>query len=305
MAVLRHPASGRRFTVEAEHLVGRSPRCALPIHEPYVSAQHAVIRWTGERWEVKDLGSKNGTFVGEHRIAPGGQHPILAGARLRFGHATQEWILEDDSAPSVMVVPLEGGEGIIVTGEIVAIPSSEEPLAVIYRGADGQWQLERQDDALTPIEDQGTFEAGGRTWRLCCPSVLFPTSLPEEQIELKKVALQFFVSRDEEHVELRVATPDDNLNLGARTHHYLLLTLARLRLEDVARGIPDTACGWIYQDELVLQLDATPTQLNVEVFRIRQQFAGLKLRDAAGVIERRPRARQLRIGVAKLSIEVL
>lgn len=304
MAVLRNASSGQRITVEAEQLIGRSPRCALAIPETYVSAQHASIRWTGERWELKDLGSRNGTFIGEVRVVPGESHPLGAGARLRFGHATQEWIVEDDAPPGVMVVPAEGGEGLLAAGDMVAIPSSEDPVAAVYRGTNGQWLLERQDEPLLPIEDQATFDVAGRTWRFCCPSVLFPTSGPEGQLDLGKVALHFFVSRDEEHVELRALTTE-SLSLGTRNHNYLLLTLARLRLRDAAQGIPETACGWIYQDELVDKLDMTANQLNVEVFRIRQQFSSLNLRDAATVIERRPRARQMRIGVRNLNVETL
>jgi len=304
MAVLRNSSSGQRTTVEAEHLVGRSPRSALAIAETYVSAQHAAIRWTGERWEVKDLGSRNGTFVGEVKVVPGEHHPLRAGSRLRFGHASQEWVLEDDGAPSVMVVPLGGGEGIVGESNLVAIPSTEEPLAAIYRGSSGQWLLERQDEPLAPIEDQDTFEVAGKIWRFCCPSVLFPTSSPTEQFQLSKLGLHFFVSRDEEHVEMRALTRE-SVSLGARNHNYLLLTLARMRLRDLEQGIPETACGWVYQDELVKQLDITPNQLNVEVFRIRQQFASLNLQDSATVIERRPRARQMRIGVADLKVEIL
>jgi hypothetical protein len=309
MAVLRHPTSGRQVHVEAEHLVGRSPRCTLPIAEAYVSAQHAAIRWTGQRWELKDLGSRNGTFVNEQRLAPGAQEPISPGTKICFGHATQEWILEDAGAPNVMVTPAvpseSDGPALVAESGLIVVPSAEDPLAVIYRGADGQWLLERQDDALTPIEDQATFDVAGRTWRFCCPNVVLSTSFAAEQLEINKLTLHFLVSRDEEHVELRVETGGESLSLGARTHHYLLLTLARLRLKEVGEGLPDTACGWIYQDELVEQLNVTPTQLHVEVFRIRQQFASLKFKDFASVIERRPRSRQLRIGVANLTIEIL
>jgi hypothetical protein len=41
----------------------------------------------------------------------------------------------------------------------------------------------------------------------------------------------------------------------------MLLTLARLRLADLQRGIPEAQCGWTYQDELLRSLNVAPTQL--------------------------------------------
>jgi hypothetical protein len=44
-------------------------------------------------------------------------------------------------------------------------------------------------------------------------------------------------------------------------------------------------------------------QLNLDVFRIRKQFALAGVRDAPSIIERRSGTGQLRIGVQRLSIE--
>ena len=34
----------------------------MRVEDPRVSAEHAVIQHTGQHWEHKDLGSKNGTY---------------------------------------------------------------------------------------------------------------------------------------------------------------------------------------------------------------------------------------------------
>lgn len=44
-------------------IVGRGARCHLVLPDPYVSRAHAVIRTTGERAVVEDLGSGGGTTV--------------------------------------------------------------------------------------------------------------------------------------------------------------------------------------------------------------------------------------------------
>jgi DNA-binding winged helix-turn-helix (wHTH) protein len=53
---------------EGEHILGRDPRALVRITTPRVSRRHARIRVEGDRAVLEDLGSKNGTYVGEDRI---------------------------------------------------------------------------------------------------------------------------------------------------------------------------------------------------------------------------------------------
>jgi hypothetical protein len=110
------------------------------------------------------------------------------------------------------------------------------------------------------------------------------------------------VSRDEEFVNLRMTLGDLSVDMGARGHNYLLLTLARQRLRDEARGLGVATCGWIRQDDLAHDPTMVGPRLNVDVCRIRRQFAAQGIVDAAGIIERRTRVRQLRIGTGRLSV---
>ena len=52
-------------------ILGRSRACTVRLTEPDVSGEHALLRWTGNVWEVQYLHSRNGTFVGDRRLAPG------------------------------------------------------------------------------------------------------------------------------------------------------------------------------------------------------------------------------------------
>jgi hypothetical protein len=113
------------------------------------------------------------------------------------------------------------------------------------------------------------------------------------------------VSRDEEHVELHVTCAGKKLDMGARCHNYLLLTLARRRATEAPQGPNDPSCGWINQDELAHDPALAPPQLNIDVFRIRKQFAAAGVLDAANIIERNARTKQLRIGTGHISIKTL
>ena len=66
-------------------IVGRADDCAVTLDDPKVSRHHAALRALGDgRLEVRDLGSSNGTFVGERRIAA--TEYVWEGALLRVGH---------------------------------------------------------------------------------------------------------------------------------------------------------------------------------------------------------------------------
>lgn len=66
-----------------ETVLGREGAGVVPLPSPSVSRQHAALIMEGTAARLRDLGSKNGTFVDETRV----ERPIALrdGARLRFG----------------------------------------------------------------------------------------------------------------------------------------------------------------------------------------------------------------------------
>ena len=79
-----HPGSANSFTIElfdGQNLsIGREPtdkdekKLVLPFAE--VSAQHAQLRCTKERWTIIDNASTNGTAVNGVRLSPGREYPL-------------------------------------------------------------------------------------------------------------------------------------------------------------------------------------------------------------------------------------
>jgi hypothetical protein len=309
MGSIREVSTGRTRLLEPEHLIGRAPTCALCLDELYVSAQHALVRWTPDRWELKDLGSRNGTFLNSIRLKPGEVYPMERGARLAFGKLAQEWELVDGSSPSVMVVPLDGADPVLVDGDMLALPSSEDPQVTIYR-SEGLWVLEKADESIAPITNQQTFEVAGRAWRFCCADNTSktwltnapPSSAASMGVEVRHLQLSFSVSSDRRDTHLELSCGGRTVDMGSRTHNGLLLALARRRVEDAVEGLPETTCGWMYQEDLSHDPAPEFPQLNSDVFRIRRQFAAAGVLDAANIIERRPRTQQLRIGTGRISI---
>jgi len=309
MAVLAKHPDGLRSLLLSRHLVGRSRQADLRMNEPTVSGEHAVLRWTGREWELHDLGSRNGTVVDGRRLSPGERVALARGAQITFGQADNAWRLLDDAPPTIIAVPADGGDPLCADNDLLALPSEENPDAVVYRDASGDWVLEQAGEAAR-VADRRTVRVSGREFVLRVPDLIAATwDNNSPSPHLAALVFRFSVSRDEEYVALTARDEHHVIDLGARAHHLVLLTLARSRLEDrqarpdAERGKPpESAEGWVYQDELASKLAIDETHLNVAVFRCRRQLAEAGIIGAASIIERRRPTREVRLGVSRIEI---
>jgi len=69
-------------------LIGRSPGCTLVLDDDYSSSRHARLFLDGDQWFVEDLGSTNGTFLGDQRVT--GPLPLSTGTPVRIGQNVLE-----------------------------------------------------------------------------------------------------------------------------------------------------------------------------------------------------------------------
>lgn len=60
--------NGRITLVEGAHVLGRDPEAEIFLNSPGVSRRHARITIAAGRATIEDLGSKNGTLVGDQRV---------------------------------------------------------------------------------------------------------------------------------------------------------------------------------------------------------------------------------------------
>jgi hypothetical protein len=305
MGKLREHGSERIHTLSARYLVGRSGLCSLVVSSEFVSAEHAIVRWSGEAWTIQDLGSTNGTYLDGRRVAPGERARMLRSCTVGFGGSGSalSFTLIDDLPPGASAETPEGQRYFATCG-ILALPSGDSPRITIYQSHDQRWVLESEHE-LRPAVDQEVVRAGGALFRLSIPMLLADTwRLESEELSVADIALRFLVSRDEDHVEIELAGRGKTVRLPPRAHDYLLLTLARMRLADQQNpDLSDGEAGWVHPEDLMRMLRTNENHLNVAVYRARRQFAETKVARAATIIERRADSRQLRIGVPALKVE--
>jgi hypothetical protein len=178
-------------------------------------------------------------------------------------------------------------------------------LITFYQHESG-WRVEGEGGDRF-ASDQEVLEVHGTRWLIELPQgglLLDDTtgSLSSRWTKFSLIGLRFNVSLDQEHVGVTLVVGRMDRVLPVRAYHELLLELARARISDRGRSLPESECGWLYADELASMLKQEPTKINVDVFRARQQLAEEGVADAASLVERRSTTRQLRIGVERLEI---
>ncbi len=273
------------------------------IPSPEVSAQHAALAWNGQAWSVRDLGSRNGTEVGGKRLEPGRETALRVGDVITFGDASHRFTLTSDTRP--LPVARAGDDLVEGTDQMLALPSAEEPeVLVVYDPGQG-WVVMEGDTSRT-LRDGDTVVVRGRDWTVALPETLdVTTERTIFQPTIHEVGLTFGVSADEEYVEVVVHTKAEAQPLKPRAHHYVLLTLARSRLEDMGEGVGEAEAGWVYVSRLEKMLRASSNQLYVSIHRARKEIEALGVLGASGIVERRATTRQVRIGVSQLTVASL
>ena len=256
--------------------------------------------WTGTRWEVRDLGSRNGTFLGGERLAPGEPRELGPGATLSFGRDDDPWTLVDTEPPSAYAVHTGSGRHMRARNAMLALPDSVSPQVVAYPDRNGQWVIEVGDDAARPVADGERIQVAEAEWRLYVPDAHVGTATIDHGAHIDTISLHFDVSMDEEHVQMTVLHRGDRTELEPREHGYTLLTLARARLEDAE--LPPSEQGWIDRDRLLKMLGTDTNGLNVAIYRARGQLTKAGVEGAAGVVE--VRRGQRRIGLEPERITV-
>jgi pSer/pThr/pTyr-binding forkhead associated (FHA) protein len=89
VAIIDGANAGETVSLEdAPLLIGRGSDAAIRLDDDYVSTRHARIASSGDQWFVEDLGSTNGTYLGNQRLSQ--PSTIQAGSQIRIGKTTLE-----------------------------------------------------------------------------------------------------------------------------------------------------------------------------------------------------------------------
>ncbi len=124
----------RTFPLEAStYRIGRSSASDISLQVHGVSREHAILYQTLEGLMIKDLGSRNGTFVDNQRVE---RAPVAYGAEIRFGSVCLQ--VDSLDADDVALAFTLTDPGLTVTRDVVVTPEDDEP--TVAQGAAGHAQ---------------------------------------------------------------------------------------------------------------------------------------------------------------------
>lgn len=280
------------FRMCDETLVGRSRAADLRLDEPFVSGLHASLHYGDAGWEIRDLGSRNGTRVNGKVLERGSSITLVTNDQICFGNARQTWVVQSDAPPVPLAVSATGSVA-LGRDTMLPIPSADDPEVTIVLDPHHGWMLEPggSDDSRV-VEDRETLNVGGQSWTLRVPvSTAVTRGMPRWEVSKATVSL-----RPPANGEVAVIRIDQ----GAAASTYEVGSAGVLAKVLIEARQQDTE-GWIERERVLTQLGITANHLNVLVFRLRKLFGDMGFANAPSTVQRQ-RGR-MRIGCPNVRLE--
>ncbi|NLT72588.1 MAG: protein kinase [Chloroflexi bacterium] len=88
IVILQENGTTRSFPVGTRRriTVGRDPDCDIRLEDSQISRHHAQVSVAGDRFQITDLNSTNGTWMGDNRVLPGVAEPWRPTQTVRLGN---------------------------------------------------------------------------------------------------------------------------------------------------------------------------------------------------------------------------
>jgi DNA-binding NtrC family response regulator len=121
------PSAGRGLAMtSALATVGRHPTNDLVLDDPRASGVHLELRRVGARVHVRDAGSTNGTWIGDHRVV---EAEVAAGGEIVVGSTRLRVDIDDAAAPARQSTTRSFGEMVGESPEMLELFATLERIA--------------------------------------------------------------------------------------------------------------------------------------------------------------------------------
>ncbi len=102
LLIKKGPKKGAEYTISTSRtVIGRGTGSDIIVDDPAVSRMHAAIEFSDARFILRDLGSKNGTFLEGKSI---NATDLAHGDTFQLGSTIIEFVLTDRPGASVYVI---------------------------------------------------------------------------------------------------------------------------------------------------------------------------------------------------------
>ncbi len=300
MAILRRTSDTLELHLPADALIGRGDAYDVQLQHRESSRPHAIVHWSNGRWLLRDLGSSNGTYVGNERLKPGCPKELREGITLSFGTPEEGYQLIDASPPTALARQLCSGRTIAMQDGLLQLPDDSAPQVSIYEERDATTLRIDMPARLGHVIDREVIEVAGTLWQL--RTATGPTSNTTHAampLCISTMSIDIFADDAWENITLQLSDGAQQVKLKHYSHHELLLILANERAADAAAGKPIDKCGWLTVQQVANRLGSTEASVNSFVHKARSRFRRNNIVPAAAVIERL--SGKLRIGIHNIT----
>ncbi len=278
------------ITKEPLH-IGRGPANGLVLSDSTVSTHHAMVWAEGGQLWVRDLDSRNGTFLDGNRITKAEE--IREGQKLRLGSNLElrlqgapdesslfgrAWLVEDIT--DGLRFPVAGdrlhfGSG---TDAHIVVPGDEREATLVLHSNGEVWL--GTDDEERELEDGAEFEVSNRTFRLllATSTLEVPTMESATTSQYPYRLLATLNGAVGPEATLEWIDKHRKFKVDAENRAVLLYLLARKVVEDRSEGRRADDQGWCTDDEISTGIwgrnAPAANSLHVLVYRLRKQIKG-------------------------------
>ena len=289
MAQIYNKQTQQTIILHANHTFGRDISTNISLLDnPEASRNHAIIAWDGETWRIKDT-SSNGTLLDQVRINSGTYEQLQLGTKIQFGSTDYDtWQVSDLSSPVTGLIPLSKELDFIPLHDVFILPIEQTDI-MLYLSEDATWLCE-ENGQITTLHAGDKVGYGEQIWQFVDGHPSTATAITSVTPPPSDIKFNFSASQNEEHISLSLVVDNKEFDLGERNHHYLLLLLARQRLEDIDKGLQTSEQGWLDKDLLINMTGIIEQHINIQIYRFRKQVATVMPHSTTlhQVIERRP-----------------
>jgi two-component system, NtrC family, response regulator HydG len=195
--------------------IGRHPVCTLPLNDSLCSRHHSEIFLSGDGWVIRDLDSRNGTFVNKERVA--GDWPLLDRSVVHIGSTVLMFAINrEDTVRGIDTVVLMD-----TFKEGPPVPRASEP-SIISEASRSRFQ----PDAMNDERHQELSQGLRHLYRMA-----LETAIAAGPAELAQTVLERVL--DATHADCGAVLVGRNLQEGTATDELDLVRLAyRSRVDD-------------------------------------------------------------------------
>ncbi len=272
---------------EAPLQLGRGPANHVVISDDTVSWNHAQLWVEGGRVWVRDLGSRNGTFLNDRRTR--GATPVSEGDELRFGlnqratlrfpfgedlHGTTSRVLKLEELATGLRFMLQSNRFHIGSGPDAHLRIEGAPprAATLMIHDDEIWVGTADEEFQVQVGQ--TFRVAGRSMRVVEAQVEHVPTVEQSQVRYPYSAR--VITNGPRGPEVVVTGPDGLKHRAEGNRAILLLLLARALHKDRKEGKDEDEEGWVSDDQVRTGIwgrgKGTKSGLNVLVHRTRKQL---------------------------------